>query len=126
MKIRSKTIAYASMKKKKTQEKEHNLQKSIKEIETKEEKNRRRYKIPTRKKNQELILLREKRMEGVLLGSKARWVAEGEKITKYFCSLEKRNFISKHMKKMGQFSRNPMQLWMKSSAFMKGYISPET
>ena len=38
MKIRSETIAYASMKKKKTQEKEHNLQKSIKEIETKEEK----------------------------------------------------------------------------------------
>ena len=48
MKIRSKTIAYASMKKKKrrrkkeekkkTQEKEHNLEKSLKEIETKEEK----------------------------------------------------------------------------------------
>ena len=38
MKIRSETIAYASMKKKKTQEKEHNLQKSIKEIETKTEK----------------------------------------------------------------------------------------
>ena len=30
-------IRYASMKKKKTQEKEHNLEKSIKEIETKEE-----------------------------------------------------------------------------------------
>ena len=34
MKIRSKTIAYTSMKKKKTQEKEDNLEKSIKEIET--------------------------------------------------------------------------------------------
>ena len=51
MKIRSETIAYASMKKKKTQEKEHNLEKSIKEIETKEEekKKKRRYKIPTKK-----------------------------------------------------------------------------
>ena len=39
-------------------------------------------------------------MEGVLLRSKARWVAEGEKITKYFCSLEKRHFISKKMKKI--------------------------
>ena len=38
-------------------------------------------------------------MEGVLLRSKARWVAEGEKITKYFYSLEKRNFISKQMGK---------------------------
>ena len=31
--------------------------------------------------------------------SKARLAAEGEKITKYFCSLEKRNFISKQIKK---------------------------
>ena len=38
MKSRSKTIAYLSMKKKKMQEKEHNLEKSINEIETKEEK----------------------------------------------------------------------------------------
>ena len=37
MKMLSKIIAYASMKKKKMQEKEHNLEKSIKEIETKEE-----------------------------------------------------------------------------------------
>ena len=38
MKIRSKTIAYTSMKKKKMQEKEHNLEKSIKVIETKQDK----------------------------------------------------------------------------------------
>ena len=38
MKIRFKTIAYASMKKTKTQEKEHHLEKNIKEIQTKEEK----------------------------------------------------------------------------------------
>ena len=39
-------------------------------------------------------------MEGVPLRSKARWVAEGERITKYFYSLEKRNIISKQMKKI--------------------------
>ena len=55
-------------------------------------------------KNNSLLEYEEKEnarksMEGVLLRSKARWVAEGEKITKYFCSLEKRNFISKQMKK---------------------------
>ena len=38
-------------------------------------------------------------MEGVLLRSRSRWVGEGEKITQYFCSLEKRNFISKQMTK---------------------------
>ena len=46
---------------------------------------------------QELIAIREKRMEGVLLRSRARWIAEGEKIKKYFCGLEKRNYISKQM-----------------------------
>ena len=93
MKIRSKTIAYASC--------EDNLEKSIKEIKKKKKKNKgrknRRYKI-LQEKYLELILLREKRME-VLLRSKPWWVAEGEKITKYFCSLEKRNFISKQLEK---------------------------
>ena len=39
-------------------------------------------------------------MEGVLLRSRARWIAEGEKITKYFCELEKHNYISKQMIKL--------------------------
>ena len=49
---------------------------------------------------QELIAIREKRMQGVLLRSTARWIAEGEKITKYFCGLENHNYISKHMTKL--------------------------
>ena len=52
------------MKKKKTQEKEQILEKSIKEIETKEEKNktknRRKYKIPTRKKYRINFITRKK------------------------------------------------------------------
>ena len=39
-------------------------------------------------------------MNGVLLGSKARWIADGEKASKYFCNLEKRNFISKQITKL--------------------------
>jgi len=39
-------------------------------------------------------------MEGVLLRSRARWVSEGEKVTKYFCGLEKRNYVSKQMTKL--------------------------
>ena len=39
-------------------------------------------------------------MEGVLLRSKARWVAEGEKISKYFCNLEKSHYVSKQMIKL--------------------------
>ena len=39
-------------------------------------------------------------MERVLLRSRARWIAEGEKITTYFCELEKRNYVSKQMIKL--------------------------
>ena len=46
---------------------------------------------------QELVAIRYKRMEGALLRSRARWTAEGEQITKYFCGLEKCNYISKEM-----------------------------
>ena len=48
---------------------------------------------------QELVAVTDKRMEGVLLRSRARWFAEGEKITKY-CGLEKRNYIPKQMTKL--------------------------
>ena len=51
-------------------------------------------------KNKELVSLRKKTMEGVLPRSKARWVAEGEKISKYFCNLEKRHYVSKQMIKL--------------------------
>ena len=34
------------------------------------------------------------------LRSKARWVAEGEKISKYFYNLEKRRYVSKQMIKL--------------------------
>ena len=47
--------------------------------------------------NENLVDIRQKKMEGVLLISRARWVGEGEKRTKYFCGLEKRNFVSKQM-----------------------------
>ena len=38
--------------------------------------------------------LRKNKIEGIMLRSKARLAAQGEKVTKYFCNLEKRHFIS--------------------------------
>lgn len=99
MKIRSKTIAYATHKKRKTKEQENKLIKDIQILEAKQIKTEEDLKILT-DKNRELLLLREKHIEGVLLRSKAKWIAEGEKITKYFCNLEKRNYISKRMTKL--------------------------
>ena len=36
-------------------------------------------------------------MEGVKITSRVRWISDGEKATKYFYNLEKRNFVSKCM-----------------------------
>ena len=50
--------------------------------------------------NENLVDIRQKKMKGVLPRSIARWVGEGEKITKYFCGLEKRNFVRKQINKI--------------------------
>ena len=99
MEIRGKTIAYATMKKKKTLELEKKLFDEISTLEKVENKDLNNIKNLEEKKHQ-LKSIREKRMEGVLLRSKARWVADGEKITRYFCGLEKRNFVNKQIIKL--------------------------
>ena len=48
-------------------------------------------------KRQELTALRNKRVEGMVVRSRAKWLYEGEKNSKYFCKLEKRNFVQKAM-----------------------------
>ena len=98
MKLRSKSIAYASMKKKNTLEKEHGIEREIEQLEKKRDQNAEDNHLEDLRK--ELAEIRNHRMEGVLLRSRARWIAEGEKVTKYFCSLEKRNYVNKCMKKI--------------------------
>ena len=97
-KIRSKTIAYATMKKKRVNKKEIDLEKDIQKLE-KSDKSQEDCMLMNGRKA-ELKAIREKRTEGVLLRSKARWIAHGEKVTIYFCSLEKRHYISKIMAKL--------------------------
>ena len=42
----------------------------------------------------------KKRHLGAITRSKAKWVEEGEKNTKYFLNLEKRNFNNKYIRKL--------------------------
>ena len=44
---------------------------------------------------EEFQLMRAKRLEGVLVRSKGKWIEEGERPTKYFCGLEKRQYSKK-------------------------------
>ena len=51
-------------------------------------------------KKTELENLRKEKLQGHIIRSRAKWVEEGEKPTKYFCNLERRNFLNKTIKKV--------------------------
>ena len=91
--IRGKSIAYCSHKKRNEQDKENSL---LKEIEKLEKQTNINYETLDMKKT-ELSDIRKKKMEGVFIRSKAKWIQQGEKPTKYFCNLENRNYVSKCM-----------------------------
>ena len=46
-------------------------------------------------KKEELENVRREKIKGIIVRSRVRWAEEGEKPTKYFCSVESRNYINK-------------------------------
>lgn len=99
MKVRSKTIGYATMKKKISNEEEKELEKNMQALEENENKgveDLRKLKNIQKK----LKEIREKRIDGVILRSRARWIVNGERVTRYFCNMEKRHYISKNMARL--------------------------
>jgi hypothetical protein len=94
MEIRSKCISYSVYKKKNNLEKEKKLMADIRHCESDLHDNNiellNQYK-------QDLQKLRQKRLEGMIIRSRARWISDGEHNTKYFCRMEKRNFVQKAM-----------------------------
>ena len=46
---------------------------------------------------EEFQLTRAERLEGALVRSRGRWIEEGERPTKYFCGLEKRQYTKKYI-----------------------------
>ena len=72
-------------------DKETKLLEEIQVLENEENVN---YALVENKRN-ELYTSRQIKMEGIKIRSKARWINDGEKVTKYFCNMENRNYISK-------------------------------
>ena len=93
MQIRGKTISFSSYKKKMRDNTEKKLIEEINELEKDEINNT---DLLTEKKS-ELKELRSKKLEGVMTRSRAKWIEQGEKTSKYFCNLENRNYVSKSM-----------------------------
>ena len=97
LEIRSKTISFATHLKKNENTFLTKLENEIKLLENDTTvENYEQLKL----KQQELQSIRENKLKGVLMRSKAKWIDEGEKPSSYFCHLENRHFVSKSMKNL--------------------------
>ncbi len=99
LQIRGATIPYCGRKKKLRIDRETSIEKEIKEIKnkpnlTEEDGN------TLQELENELILIRETYVRGMAVRSKAKWINEGEKCSKFFCGLEKKHYNDKIMYKL--------------------------
>ena len=94
LEIRGKSIAFATNKKRKENEKELDLNNRIDRL----ERNVNEHNIDDLETLKlELQEIRNKKMQGITIRSKVRWIAEGEKVSKYFCNMESRKFTDKSL-----------------------------
>lgn len=72
-------------------------------------------------KHNELEEIRTTRLKGQCIRSKANWIDQGEKPTKYFANLESRNYINKQIlvieKENGSIIRNPQEILSETKKF---------
>ena len=95
--IRGATISYASYLAKQRRQQEQYLTRQLKYLEElidRGENVKDDYEIV----KQEIESINEQKAKGHLIRSKARWIEDGEKCTKYFLQLETRNFKTKYIK----------------------------
>ena len=92
MEIHSETISFSSHKIKTQNMRELFLQNKISEIELNLNDSNNDELVNLQK---ELENIRNEKMNGYFIRSRANWIDNGEKITKYFCNLEKQHIASK-------------------------------
>ena len=100
-KIRAHAIQYSKQKAMERKEKEMNLQKEFakaKQLFDSDPNTNNANAFNSVK--EKLELLYEEKLQGIIIRSRARWWEHGEKSTKYFLNLEKRNHVKKHVRKL--------------------------
>jgi len=98
LEIRGKTIRFASKRKHATREQEREIEKHIEELKAQVDNSNTT--LPSEmlaKKEKELEELRWPIIQGAMMRSKSKYYEAGEKPTKYFCNLERRNYVAKTM-----------------------------
>ena len=94
--IRGKTISYATYKKRSQNEREKKIEEELHHLYQNFDLN----KEEINQLSSELSRIREDKIRGILLRAKVRWKVEGEKSTRYFCNLEKRQYSEKIIPKL--------------------------
>ena len=97
LEIRGKCISYSSYKRKELNKKEEQLINELKILEQQEEDIN-----LIEEKKRELFIIRQKKLDGMIIRSKAKWIQDGEKNSRYFCNLEKRYYTDKYMNVLEQ------------------------
>ena len=98
MEIRGKTISYGSFRKKEREKLENDLSNEIRLLEANAQTST-NFDLIEQKKI-DLKNIRQDKMKGHFVRSKAQWIEEGEKPSKYFCHLESKNFVNKTIPKL--------------------------
>lgn len=99
--IRSETISYAAYKSKKTKMTEANLLQQIDNLEKEIAINPSESTLHKYEKTKiEIEAINAHKTKGAHIRSKARWLEEGERTTKYFLAIEKRNSKGKNISKL--------------------------
>ena len=96
-KIRGETIRFSSRLKKEKSQRALNLEKEIETLENDLDEDK--FEILTQKKD-ELQKLRKDELEGLKIRTRAVWLMEGEKPSKYLSSLETQTYIDKTIRKL--------------------------
>ena len=119
--IRSHAISYSKDKAKLRNEKERQTQKEFEEATRLFENDpsaSNRLRLDEIK--EKLELLYEEKVKGIIIRARARWHEYGERSTKYFLNLEKRNHVKKHIRKLlisGSITADPYQILSEQKRF---------
>ena len=97
LRIRGETIKYATYHKRQDNELENRLKSEIEALENNSTDTPTSLKALDSKKV-ELQMVRQKAITGSVIRARAQWINEEEKHTRYFCSLEKYNYVEKMIK----------------------------
>ena len=94
LEIRGKTISYSTFKKREDTKRETELENDINQLESNLQTDD---VVLLENLKTELQELRDKKVQGMSIRSKAHWIYKGEKVNRYFCNMEKRNYLDKTM-----------------------------